>query len=294
MPEENLSSPFQWLPSAKRSGKKTLDGEQCASWTWTVPSTSWLSDPFLDPMPLVGGAIQPGTTVSVCLADGVRGKSLSLRKVSKPISQSPTSKWGRYLPTCLTCPEHAGRRWKELVVKARFSIVELYRIHGQKEDISVVDRNFADADASMHLLCKSSFVLRSDTQVPDDIITHWTILANTSWGLYRKCWFRKGQNLCEDHGRAIGRQPALMPHQQGQMGEFQGQCGEAKGVWYSVPSTGRCPDTHITESCSWAAPVHKTSVSAACIAEYVCGKAGVPAAEFKALLTNGTCPEVLS
>ncbi|CAJ1436392.1 unnamed protein product [Effrenium voratum] len=284
----DLEEPFAWLASATRGDNFVVAGVDCTLWTGTAMGSNVIFD--IAPLSSV-----PNATVSVCLAkDGVPREVMLVT----PGARGFATKYvlsdihvGE-LPAEVFAPSAACiSRIDVRCADSSMRQIDLYRIHGPNETLGVENRNFGDAAASLHFLCNDKVILQTDKH--ESFITHWSIFVNTSFGLYRKCWYRNGANVCEGNTTAVGRQLALMPHTNLPAGNSNGQCGSATGVWYSVPEAGRCHGD-ISSGCTWADPARLRTVSAACVASAVCGTKGPKIEAFEMLLSSNQsgCPEV--
>lgn len=135
----------------------------------------------------------------------------------------------------------------------------LYRAHSPLEPRSLEERNLGDALGDMAFFCDISGM--DETQ----LVTLWSVRANSSWAQYSYCFFQHGKNLCNGHiGKHVGRESALGVGQN----HAQGQCSvnDEVGSWYSFPADGHCPQgAEIGNGgCTWSArPIR--SVHTKCI-----------------------------
>lgn len=194
-------------------------------------------------------------------------------------------------------------------------ILHMYRVTDPEQATAVEDQDVGDALGDVAFICKSNFDW-SDTKqgndtkhwIDDEIVTHWEVRANSSWGQYANC--RRSAttgNRSANRGRRtecylgdafqVGRQ-APYNHDE------PTQCGsnEATGSWYSLPARGRCAEgSEIGEDgCTWKA-TRKRSVSGKCVRDRgliaKCkDKAAATAILINALASSesqqGGCPDV--
>eukprot|EP00443_Scrippsiella_acuminata_P071495 CAMPEP_0115387088 /NCGR_PEP_ID=MMETSP0271-20121206/8481_1 /TAXON_ID=71861 /ORGANISM="Scrippsiella trochoidea, Strain CCMP3099" /LENGTH=434 /DNA_ID=CAMNT_0002810539 /DNA_START=86 /DNA_END=1388 /DNA_ORIENTATION=- len=275
-------NPFDWLVLAYRNGTSQINGEECELWTTPVfsevPSSQYRGDPFRF-------LISNGTIASACFgADGVpREVTMTLERARFDLEDvfsdihvgAPPE--GTFAPDA-SCAQKLGLRCPA----GQTSQIDLYRIHGPKENLVMADRNFADPAASLNLLCKNSRIVNAS--LTNAWVSHWSLSVNTSWGVYRKCWYREGHNMCEGSGGAVGRQFALMVHSQA-IGHdtTMGQCIDEAGAWYTLPSDGHCVDDARVGAggCTWGSEHRVHSASAACVAARAC-TTSAPGAAFTA------------
>jgi len=136
---------------------------------------------------------------------------------------------------------------------------DVYRVRSSKEPNSLDNRNVGDALGDMAFFCDISGMDESQ------VVTRWSVLANSSWGQYGYCLYQGGVNRCYGMtGKHVGRQSALGLGK----GSVQGQCSpnDDVGSWFAFPAEGSCPPNASigTGGCTWTAKPQRT-VSAACI-----------------------------
>eukprot|EP00933_Yihiella_yeosuensis_P054974 TRINITY_DN5359_c0_g1_i1.p1 TRINITY_DN5359_c0_g1~~TRINITY_DN5359_c0_g1_i1.p1 ORF type:complete len:437 (-),score=55.18 TRINITY_DN5359_c0_g1_i1:336-1646(-) len=136
--------------------------------------------------------------------------------------------------------------------------LDLYRLHGHKEPLSLRNRDVGDALGDMGWFCELDVDLTK-------LVTHWKVEVNSSWGQYAYCLYVAGANRCYGStGQLVGRESALGLGR----GAIQGQCStnDDVGSWFSFPAEGECAtDATIGHNgCTWKATPLRT-VSAACI-----------------------------
>jgi len=137
--------------------------------------------------------------------------------------------------------------------------LDLYRVRSASDPNSLDNRNLGDALGDMAFFCATSGM--DENQV----VTRWSVLANTSWGQYGYCLYQGGVNRCYGNtGKQVGRESAIGLG----TGPVQGQCSpnDDVGSWFAFPSEGSCPPNAAigTGGCTWTAKPERT-VSAACI-----------------------------
>jgi len=229
---------FAPLALTEHVGTGHVGGRPCELWLLSAPAGN-LSACVAHGLPLQWSSNAMGRTQTLTFLNFTLGRPSS--EVFEP-SVACTQKWP--MPPCHNASV------QELL---------LYRVRSAKEPNTLADRNVGDALGDMAFFCD---LAGFDTS---NVVTSWSVHANSSWGQYGYCLFVGGKNKCYGStAKQVGRESALGLGK----GEVQGQCSanEDVGSWYSIPSDGRCaPGTAVgTDGCTWTAKLLRT-VSSACI-----------------------------
>lgn len=287
--------PFRWLRAAKQNGTSTVDGENCTVWVleYTMPGTS--STMRLSAS-IAGDSMPRELNVS-----GFRGGKLgnSQMKFSnvqagpqEDVAFAPSTACATNYPTP-ACPNQGN------------ADLDVYRVHGTTEPLTLENRNVGDALGDLGFFC---LMAANDSS----LVSRWTVSANTSWGQYGYCLYnQKTGNVCYGNtGKQVGRESSLGLGE----GHLQGQCSANKdvGSWYAFPKEGQCGDGEAigTNGCTWGAAKRIRTVSASCIlkdrgllqacaAEFGHAPFLKATAIFEAALassdpTHGGCPDALN
>jgi len=240
---------FAILHLAEHQGSGSVAGEPCEVWALSLKASGYESN------------------VSACIAaDGVPRQYNMTSNVAFKLAGSKFLTFSNISvgppgDAAFEPSEVCRERWPmPPCPSSAVETLDLYRVRSPKEPNSAVNRNLGDALGDMAFFCDLSL---DETQV----VTHWAVEANNSWGQYGYCLYVNGQNLCfGSTGHQVGRESALGLGE----GAVQGQCSsnEDVGSWFSLPGQGQCPlgAPVGTGGCTWAARALRT-VSTACIME---------------------------
>jgi len=283
-----LSNPFDWLSNASSSGSTTINGTECDLWSVEA------QDGGFDSTGVSGFCGLPDfERATVCIAhDGVPRRAVFKDAYGMQtewlfhdvVAERAVSDFA-LTPACVD----------KLALQCPFEGIvsmDLYRVHGAGAPHDPSNRNAADAPAALELLCGDSGAALQAADGGSEI-THWSLRANSSWGIYRKCYYKGGRNLCEGFGRSLGRQAV------DDAGDpTGGQCSENNGSWYTVPREGECDEGAAigTDGCTWGDAQRLQTIDAVCLRSHVCGIFGVSGqkaealAAFRRAFTSGECP----
>lgn len=240
---------FGWLlaPDVTHEGSKMADGKRCDVYHLSLD------------VPGVGGY-----NFSACIAeDGVpremnvssdlayKAMSSQVYRFSNVVAQAVSDEVFAPFEVCEErwpmppCPGGTVER------------LDIYRVRSAQEPNSLLGRNAGDALGDMAFFCSVGGMDESQ------LVTHWSVVANSSWGQYAYCLYSGGENVCfGSSGAQVGRESSMGLH-----GASQGQCtaNAAVGSWFSFPPEGACGEgTEVGDGCTWKAAPLRT-VSAGCI-----------------------------
>merc|ERR1719428_386134 len=138
--------------------------------------------------------------------------------------------------------------------------LDVYRVHGTTEPLTLENRNVGDALGDLGFFC---LMAANDSS----LVSRWTVSASTSWGQYAYCIHSTvAGNVCYGNtGKRVGRESSLGLGE----GHVQGQCSANTdvGSWYSFPVEGQCKDGEAigTNGCTWGSTKLIRTVAASCI-----------------------------
>mmetsp|Transcript_80086 Transcript_80086/g.194152 ORF Transcript_80086/g.194152 Transcript_80086/m.194152 type:complete len:448 (-) Transcript_80086:101-1444(-) len=241
---------FALLALAKHQGSSSVAGEPCDLWvaSWQVQGTA--------------------INASACIgADGVprqfnQTTNMAYKAAASQVLTFSNISVGPQPEEAFRPSEACTERWPAAPCpEVSVEPLMLYRVRSPKEPNTLENRNTGDALGDMAFFCDLSGLDESQ------VVTSWSVQANSSWGQYAYCLYNGGKNTCySGTGRRVGRESALGLGK----GRVQGQCSDNAdvGSWFSLPADGRCPDgAPIGQSgCTWTAQPLRT-VSARCILE---------------------------
>jgi hypothetical protein len=279
------------LPQAVHEGDKTVDGTPCEVWTasFNIPSYSM--------------------NLSTCIAaDGVPREHNITSNMAYKAASAQHFRFSNVIigppDESIFAPTDACEKRYPMPPCANGSVetLDVYRVRSPKEPNVLDNRNVGDALGDMAFFCGVGGM--DETQV----VTHWSVQTNSSWGQYAYCLYTGGKNICFGNtGEHVGRESAEGLGK----GAVQGQCSEndVVGSWFSFPANGSCAEGARIgdQGCTWAGKPCRT-VSASCILndrglKEACAKerSHAPmtksAAIFKAALESsdpaqGGCPDI--
>jgi len=240
------SDPFVLLHFARRQGMSSVGGEPCELWAGGVAAYNASACVGSDGVPrafnmTTGVAYKAASSMHYVFSNPVVG----------PLDDA------EFAPSdaCASCYPAPPCR------QSGVAELELFRVHGAQEPPSLENRNLGDALGDMAFFCDIAGFDESQ------LVTKWSVEANTSWGQYAYCIYAAHKNLCFGHtGKHVGREGALSLGK----GTMGGQCSanDDVGSWYSFPAEGQCPEGAALGSggCTWKATVART-ISAGCVLE---------------------------
>lgn len=245
---------FDGLTSGRWMGSRVIDAVPCEVWSFN--STDGFSH------------------VSVCLAaDGIPREMNTTADMISGVSQRAFPGTTRYVftnvqsgapdETFVTSKACSSRYPTPPCPGNSVSQLDLYRIHGPEEPVSLANRNVGDALGDMFFMCEKS----AASKLMSKSVTHWQVWANASWGQYNYCFFTEGRNVCLGSSTLVGRQSSWGLGR----GHVQGQCSNNTdvGSWYSFPSDGECGRGQSVGvgGCTWGGATALRTVAARCILE---------------------------
>lgn len=230
--------PFYWLASTSPNGTHIVGGEPCDVWAFETSSAIMTMCIAHDGAPREVTLVVSGSSTHTVYSNVRIG--LLEDAVFMPSAACATN-----YPTP-ACPDTG-------VVN-----LDLYRIHGAREPLSLTNRNVADALGDVALVCLMD---ANDASY----VSRWVISANSSWGQYSYCLY-SGRNVCYSGStHQVGRESSLGMGQ----GHLRGQCSENSDVgnWFSLPEGGECaPGEGVgTRGCTWGGAKRLRTVAASCI-----------------------------
>jgi len=242
---------FGILALATHQGRGSVAGEPCELWAGAISVPSY------------------SVNVSACIgADGVprqfnQTTNMAYKAAANQFMTFSNISVGEQPEEAFRPSEACRERWPtpSCPEKDAAASLMLYRVRSLKEPNSLENRNLGDALGDMAFFC--------DIAGPDEtqVVTSWSVQANTSWGQYAYCLYSGGRNTCySGTGKQVGRESAMGLGE----GHLQGQCSDNAdvGSWFSMPAEGKCPEGAPLgrDGCTWTAKPLRT-VSAKCIVE---------------------------
>jgi len=172
--------------------------------------------------------------------------------------------------------------------------LDVYRVHGVTEPLSLDDRNAADSLGEL-LFTHCQFDWWEGKHggfgMPNTVVSWWQVEVSKAFGQYQACSLNHytHKNMCDGSqtgnpvGRSVVNGPGWLSDPSslvnglgaGRLGLDSGRCAPALlsnpdvGNWYSFPSSGRCADGQPvgTNGCSWGNAQHVRTVNSTCIME---------------------------
>jgi len=234
---------FAALKYATRTGSARVGGVSCSVWALETPTYNVSACVASDGVPRQFN-LSTGLAYKAASAQFYTFSNVTVGQPSDSVFAPSDACANKYpMPPC-----------PNLAVQP----LDLYRVRSSGEPNVLANRNLGDALGDMAFFCDLAGV------DPSQVVTHWSVQANSSWGQYGYCLYQGGKNICYGStGNRVGRESAL-----GIEGAVQGQCSpnHQVGSWYSIPAEGECAEGAAvgSDGCTWSAHSVR-SVSAACI-----------------------------